>query len=163
MIEAYAGLEFAGEFLEMYYGEESKAWSALGEVQRKALLVQATLAIDALGNVKRGFWGRKRDEGQARAFPREGEEGISDRVMMACCLEAWALADAQCRQRRRLRRQGVSAMAIGSASEQYMRFGLFGGNSRSNNKTDISQIIASEEAFGLMMEYLDLRGVYSIN
>jgi len=87
---------------------------------------------------------------------------VPEKVKMACALEALALADEESNERRELRRQGVSGMSVGNASENYMRFGLFDNNTRNRAQVDFSESLASYEAFGLMMEFLDVSGVHRI-
>jgi len=155
-------VEFADEFFVLYLGDEDTAWDALNDDAKAALLMRATLAIDLLDNIKRGFKGEKTSQTQLHAFPRDGEAFVPEKVRMACALEALALADEEGETRRKLRRQGVSGMSVGNASENYLRFGLFDSNTRSRAQVDFSESLASGEAFGLMMEYLDIRGVYAI-
>ena len=155
-------MEFADEFFLLYLGDDGSEWGELGDDAKAALLVQATLAIDRLDNIKRGFKGVKSSPAQPNAFPRDGETFIPEKVRMACALEALALADEEAVARRSLRRQGVSGMSVGNASENYLRFGLFDSNTRSVAQVDFSESLASGEAFGLMMGYLDVKGVYAI-
>jgi len=156
-------VEFADEFFALYLGNEGQDdWDDLGDDAKAALLVRATLALDLLDNIKRGFKGEKTCATQAMAFPRNGDTFVPEKVRMACALEALALADEEAAQRRGLRRQGVSGMSVGNVSENYMRFGLFDSNTRNRAQVDFSESLASGEAFGLMMEFLDIRGVYAI-
>jgi len=156
-------LEFADEFYSLYLGDDGQeVWDKLGDDTKLALLVRATLAIDLLDGIKRGFRGEKTSPSQSNAFPRDGEVFVPEKVRIACALEALALADEEAAARRSLRRQGVSGMSVGNASESYLRFGMFDNNTRSRAQVDFSESLASAEAFGLMMEYLDIRGVYAI-
>jgi len=126
------------------------------------LLVRATLAIDLLDNIKRGFRGERTRPTQLLAFPRNGDTFVPEKVKMACALEALALADEEGAERRGLRRQGVSGMSVGNVTENYMRFGLFDNNARNRAHVDFSESLASHEAFGLMLEFLDVSGVHRI-
>jgi len=163
MIEPYADIEFADEFFALYLGNEGRDdWSEFCDIQKTALLVRATLAIDLLDNIKRGFRGERTRSAQPNAFPRNGDTFVPEKVRMACALEALALADEEGAQRRGLRRQGVSGMSVGNVSENYMRFGLFDNNTRNRAHTNFSESLASHEAFGLMLEFLDVSGVHRI-
>ena len=163
IIEPYADIEFADEFFVLYLGDESTDdWSELCDTAKAALLVRATLAIDLLDNIKRGFRGERTQPAQQLAFPRNGDRFVPEKVKMACALEALALADEEGTQRRDLRRQGVSGMSVGNASENYMRFGLFDSNTRNRAQVDFSESLASQEAFGLMLEFMNVSGVHRI-
>ena len=147
----------------MFLGEIDEGdWANLDDDKKSALLLQATFAIDRLDNIKRGFRGARTSPSQLCAFPRDGDTFIPEKVKLACALEALALADEESAARRSLRRQGVSGMSAGNASENYLRFGLFDSNTRSVSQVDFSESLCSAEAFGLMMSFLDIQGVHAI-
>lgn len=163
IISPYADVEFADEFFALYLGDEGMSeWEELDEDAKTALLVRATLAIDLLDNIKRGFKGEKSCALQVNAFPRDGVMFVPEKVKLACALEALALVDEEAAQRRSLRQQGVSGISVGNAKESYVQSGDFDSGLRGRGQVDFSERLVSREAFGLMMEFLDIRGVHAI-
>ena len=158
-MEAYVDVEWADEFL-LGMGEEE--WRGIELARRRGLLVQASVAIDLMDNIGGGFLGKRTGEGQFWAFPRNGGTEVPMGIKMACALEALALADEETAARRRARRNGVSGVRVGDAQEQYLRFGLF-GQGMQRARTDVSEMMASVEAFGLVAGFLRARGVFEIN
>ena len=161
ILEAYVAIEWADEFLAGYLGGDGYRWFELREERRGGLLVQASVAIDLLDNLRGGFRGRKTEAEQFWAFPRDGAVDIPERVKMACALEAFALSDDETAHRRRIRQQGVSAVRMGDVQEHYLRLGIFGHGAQ-HVRSDVSEVMASMEAFGLMVELMRVRGAFEI-
>ena len=154
-MNSYATLEYADAFLASLLGTDG--WTQATDGDKERALGSATLAIDTL-ETNPGLRGTRKTPDQAQAFPRSFEEGVSDTVKQACCLEAAALlednADPAAKRRERAIRQGVVSESVGDASESYVK--------RSELAQGGTSALRSPAALALLHPYRTIQGVYPI-
>ncbi len=138
-MEAYVFAEQADLFLNGYPGTE--AWFLLSEKEKDGLLFKASIAIDGAGTYK----GKQQGD---MAFPRDMDEAVPERVVVAVILEALAYTDLALLRRFELISQGVSGVKIGSSSESF-------------NRVLLSKRLVSDAAYKLI-EPLLVKGSVSI-
>ena len=116
-----------------------QAFLELSTEKKESLIRKAAMKIDCLS-----FTGRKKDNSQSLAFPRDYQTDVPNEVKTAQALEALAYLDSEKLKRRDLQNQGVKSVTLGQVSENY-------GDSI---KADSMSIFGNPETYLLLRKYI---------
>lgn len=116
-----------------------QAFLELSTEKKESLIRKAAMKIDCLS-----FTGRKKDNSQSLAFPRDYQTDVPNEVKTAQALETLAYLDSEKLKRQDLQNQGVKSVTLGQVSESY----------GDGIKTDSTLIFGNPETYLLLRKYI---------